>query len=260
MSKSSKNLFNLKEFNNLHYKQNLSINQIAEKFDTYPNKVRRLALALGGKIRNKSDAQKIALQTGRKKHPTQGKTRSEEVKTKISESVYEAWDNLSEKEKKRRSAISKANWDKKSAKEKELFFTKASQAIRETAKNGSKLELCLHKWLIEEGYEVAFHKEHLISNEKMHLDIFIRNLGVAIEVDGPGHFQPIWGQDQLKQNQRSDQKKDGILMNQKMYIIRVRQKKSLTKKLIRDIQTELSAILLLIKEEQPKTRKFVIGD
>ena len=59
--------------------------QIAEKFDTYANKIRRVLQKNKITLRGSKDAQKNALSTGRAKHPTKGHHRSENTKKKISE-------------------------------------------------------------------------------------------------------------------------------------------------------------------------------
>ena len=57
------------------YEQNhKSFQQIAKDHSTYANKVRRDAKKFQIKIRDKSEAQKNALQTGAHIHPTKGKS------------------------------------------------------------------------------------------------------------------------------------------------------------------------------------------
>ena len=54
------------------YDENLSTYEIAEKYDTYPNKIRRILIKNGKKPRTKSEAQKAAIATGKSVHPTEG--------------------------------------------------------------------------------------------------------------------------------------------------------------------------------------------
>lgn len=75
-----------------------SVRDIAEEHGTYPNKIRREILSHGYHLRDKSAAQKAALQSGRHKHPTKGRARPLEVKLKISNSVAEARRNAKTKE------------------------------------------------------------------------------------------------------------------------------------------------------------------
>ena len=67
----------------LYTVQQKSFADIAELCGTYANKIRRDAQALKITIRNKSEAQKNALETGKHKHPTKGSERSQRTKEKI---------------------------------------------------------------------------------------------------------------------------------------------------------------------------------
>ena len=49
----------------LYQEKNFSTHQLAEKFDTYPNKIRRILKKHGVQLRGKGEAQKIALEQGR---------------------------------------------------------------------------------------------------------------------------------------------------------------------------------------------------
>lgn len=257
---NGKDLFTLEEFNDMHYSANMSIIEIAEKYNTYPNKIRRFAKKIGANFRNKSDAQKTALKTGRQKHPTKGKTRDEDVKIKISESISVYWDDMDDDERERRSEIAKQQWDNMSDDEKRDLREKAHQGIRKAAKFGSKLELQILEAIISWGYKTRYHQQHLIAREKMHLDILIPELKTAIEIDGPSHSQPIWGQDHLEKSLQADQKKDGLLLAMGFCVIRIKQEKDVTKKIVRDILIRLEDILKQIQENFPPTgkRRFIL--
>jgi len=243
----------------MHHDNKMSIYEISEKYETYPNKIRRLAKKLGAEIRNKSQAQRVALETGRQEHPTKGKDRDEETKIKISESVAEMWDDMPKKEKKRRASLAKDQWENMTDVEKQNLKDKASEGIRKAAKNGSKLEIELLDWLVKEGYKVTFHKQHVVSNERMHLDLVLTEKAIAIEIDGPSHSQPIWGKKTLTRSIATDAKKDGLLLGAGFMIIRIKQQKDLTKKLVRDIIVELEGVLNKIsvaKKWRPKVYKI----
>ena len=60
------------------YNKNQSTYEIAESLGTYPNKIRRILVKNGINLRDRSSAQSLALDTGRHKHPTKGKLRTEE--------------------------------------------------------------------------------------------------------------------------------------------------------------------------------------
>jgi very-short-patch-repair endonuclease len=212
-----------------HYtEENKSFQEIAEMYDTYPNRVRRDAKKLGIKIRSKSEAQKLALESGKHKHPTKGTVRTEETKSKIGKSVMSSWEKMSDVELARRSVVAKANWESLSEDEKQDMFNKANQAVRESSKTGSKLEKFLYKGLLNNGYRVEQHKENVL-NTKLHIDLFLPTISVAIEVDGPSHFEPVWGEEALKRAQSYDNKKTGILIGKGIKLIRIKQKKDYSK-------------------------------
>lgn len=253
----------LKRFINETYnKREMSIPQIAKECNTYANKIRRIIIRTGYLIRSKSEAQKLALASGRHKHPTKGVGHSEEAKVKISESQTEVWDNLTDAEREHRSAIGRKQWDSMSDAEKEEFKRKSHEKVREAAKKGSKLELFLLEELLKAGYQVDFHKEHFVKNERLQVDLFLGKIGVAVEVDGPSHFEPIWGEDVLKKNQQADAQKDGLLLGMGFCVIRVQQKRSLSAKYKRDILQELLGHLEKIAKKLPPRAKrhIILGD
>lgn len=205
--------------------KNQSFAQIAESQGTYANKVRRDAVKLGFKIRSKSEAQKLALTSGRHKHPTKGEKRSEEVKQKIGKGIMQSWDNLSIEQLHERRKKAKENWEKLSDEEKADITHKANLAVRKASDEGTKLEKFLLTKLINMGYKVEFHKEQFLSNTKLQIDLFLPIMNVAIEIDGPSHFEPIWGQDVLDKNVKYDNKKNGLIIGRGMVLIRIKQTK-----------------------------------
>ncbi len=213
----------------LYVKQNLSLGDVAEQLNTYPNKIRRDAKKFDIPLRDKSDAQKNALKTGKHKHPTKGTKRTEDTVKKIGMSVMQNWADMSKSEKKRRTVLAKQQWDNLSDDQKELMQKKAIEAVRKSSKEGSKLEKFILNGLLEKGYRVDFHKEQLLSNTKLQIDIFLPSHNIAIEVDGPSHFEPVWGDDALKKNKTYDSKKTGLLLGKGIKLIRVTQRHDFSK-------------------------------
>ena len=209
--------------------ENKSFQEIANTYGTYANKIRRDAQKFGIKIRSKSEAQKLALTTGKHKHPTKGTKRKEETKNKIGNSVMKSWDNLDEVSLNKRKEKSRENWNKLSDEEKQSRLQAANSGVRSSSKLGSKLERYLLESLMENGYKVIPHQEHILSNTKLHIDLFLPKANIAIEVDGPSHFEPVWGEEALKKNQEYDNKKNGLLIGKGINIIRIQQKKDFSK-------------------------------
>lgn len=237
-------------------KKQRSTHEIAADCNTYPNKVRRAIIKFGFLLRDRSEAQSAALKTGRHSHPTKGTKRPEKVKKKISDSLTKTWDELTDKEWDERSKIAKQQWKKMDEKQKQELFQKAAQGIREAAEHGSKLERYLLLGLRGKGYKVDFHKTYVISAEKQHLDLFLPDHNIAIEVDGPTHFDPIWGEEKLQKRIASDHKKNGLLINSGRTIIRVQCKfKNLTNTIKKDA---LEGLLEAIKKATELTKPTLI--
>lgn len=174
-------------------------------------------------MKTKSDAQKLALDSGRFTHPTKGKKRNDAVKSKISASMAESWNQISDEEKKKRSEKAKANWDNLTESDKKALQDSAHAAIRVSAKEGSKLEKYVYEHLMHSQFQVIFHKKELIPNNRLEVDIFVTDKKTAIEIDGPSHFLPIWGEDKLLKTQASDMQKAGLLNGYGYHLIRIKQ-------------------------------------
>jgi very-short-patch-repair endonuclease len=249
-----------KEYLIKHYEQlNQSFADIAKQCETYANKLRRDSIKFGLKIRNKSEAQKNALKIGKTQHPTKGKTRSEETKNKIGVGVLESWASLDNAELQKRRDKAKENWEKMSEEEKQNMLHEANLAVREASKKGSKLELYLLDALLNDGFHVEFHKEHNLLNTKLQIDLFLPTLNVAIEVDGPSHFEPVWGDEALKRNKKYDDKKSGLIIGKGLFLVRVKQSKDFSPTRAQLVFQELKTVLDDIKN-QSNTKIITIGD
>jgi very-short-patch-repair endonuclease len=241
---------------------NNSLQNIAHKYNTYANKIRRDAIKFGIALRDKSEAQKNALNTGVHKHPTKGTTRPDDTKTKIGVSLVHSWEQLSDNELENRKNTAKKNWEKKSKNDKENMLTKANKAVRQASKDGSKLEKFISQCLIKDNHKIEFHKEQLLANTKLQIDIFLPTMNVAIEVDGPSHFAPVWGDDVFNRNISYDNKKTGLIIGKGLVLIRIKQTKDFSKSRALLIYQELKTILdnIQIKFPPINQRTIEIGD
>ena len=236
----------------LYQDKKWSTYQIAEKLNTYPNKVRRILTKNGIKLRGSKSAQINALKKGRAIHPTAGSSMSEETKQKISETQGKVWDSLNKKEKEYRSQIGKAVWDQKSDEEKANFIAQAQAAIRKSSKAGSKLEHFLLDELGKENLKVEFHKEQWLQNQNLQVDLYLPEYRTVIEVDGPSHFKPVWGEENLQKNIKADQQKTGLVLSGGLVMIRIKQDQSLTQRFMRNTLDKLLTLLMKIKQDYPK--------
>lgn len=207
----------------LYIQEKRSFAEIAGLHNTYANKIRRDAKKFRIKIRDKSDAQKNAIKTGKHKHPTKGQERSQDVKNKIGLSLINSWDNLSDQQKNKRKQKAKELWENLSEDEKQSRLIAANKAVRDASKKGSKLEHFILNFLLSNNFKVDFHKEQILSNTKLQLDLFIPATSIAIEVDGPSHFLPVWGDDALAKNIKYDNKKSGLIIGKGLKLIRIKQ-------------------------------------
>jgi len=236
----------------LYKEENFSTHQLAEKFSTYPNKIRRLLKKHGVELRSKGEAQKIALEEGRTEHPTKGKVMKASTKLKISEKQGELWDNMPEEKRQQRVETGKDSWNKKTAAEREALIKKAHEAVQEASRIGSKLEHFVLEELTKAGFVVEFHKEHWLQNNRLQIDLFVPELRTAIEVDGPSHFRPVWGIDNLIKNQKADRQKTGLVLGQGLVLIRVKMEKKFSQRYARQTAKNLLEILNSIENIYPK--------
>lgn len=214
-----------KLIHSLYVEDGHSFANIAESYDTYANKIRRDAKKFNIPIRDKSDAQKNALKTGKHKHPTKGQKRPDSVKEKIGLGVLNSWENMDEAELMKRKLSAKNNWENLDNNTKLNILQSANNAVRQASKTGSKLEKFIHKQLLSDGYKVEFHKEQILVNTKLQIDIFLPTISLAIEIDGPSHFEAVWGQDALQKNKKYDSKKEGLIIGKGWSLIRIIQTK-----------------------------------
>ena len=246
----------------LYLGQNYSFHDIADKYGTYANKIRRDAKKFKVAIRNKSEAQKNALKTGNHKHPTKGTTRDSSTKEKIGMSVMNFWDNISDNELEKRKQIAKNNWDNMSEDQKNHIKKQANLAVRGASKLGSKLEKFLLDKLLADGHKVDFHKEQSLLNTKLQIDLFLPQDNIAIEVDGPSHFLPVWGDDVLDKNIKYDNKKTGLILGKGLVLIRIKQLKEFSKSRGNVLYQQLAEHINHIKIKYPDkdSRYIEIGE
>ena len=202
-------------------KRGRSANDISKELGTYPKKIARIISKHGYDVRGRSEAQIAALESGLSVHPTAGKKRSEEEKNSIARGVSKRWHSLSDKQKKEFSHAAKERWDAMSELEKQEIQRAAGRALRLAGIEGSKAEKFLRKKLLENDYEVVLHKKGLISGNH-EIDIFLPELKTVIEIDGPQHFFPIWGEERLNKTIEYDSKKNGQLISAGYCVIRVK--------------------------------------
>jgi very-short-patch-repair endonuclease len=250
---------NSKKVIDLYLKENKSTYEIAEIMETYPNKIRRVLKKSGVELKNKSEAQKNAIKSGKTKHPTLGKQRSYEEKLKISASVKKHWQNMTEEEYAEKVKQSKDRWANMSESDKNKMLDAAIKAIQVAGKEGSKLEKYIYQELMSAGFKVEFHKKYLIQNENLEIDMYVPESKAIIEIDGPSHFLPIWGEEKLQKQIKADNNKSGLILSKGMAIIRIKHLSDSTCLADREkLRLDILKILGRLKESfPPRSKRYI---
>lgn len=199
----------------------MSASEIAKELGTYTLNVTRALKYLKIPIRSKSETQSLVLEQNKAPHPTKGKKLSKETKAKIGNKIHDRYEALSDEEKQERSDAAKERWDNYSDDHIERMRQLSYAGIRRSSKEGSRLEHEIIEGLKENGI-VAFHHHNLNEQERLEVDVYCPHSKVAIEIDGPAHYQPIWGHDALARHQKADAEKNGILLLNGFHVIRVK--------------------------------------
>ncbi|MHA2401435.1 MAG: hypothetical protein ACXADH_00470 [Candidatus Kariarchaeaceae archaeon] len=240
------------------YKEGFSCGEIAEEFNTYSKKIERVLKKNGVKIRSRAEAMKLAIKRGRAEHPTEGKKRDDEAKLAISKGREQAWKDMPEDMKKEFAKGAKERWDNMDPVKKQEMQSKAGAALREACLEGSKAEKFLKKKLQEIGYNVVMHKKGLIQGN-FEIDLLLPELNTIIEIDGPQHFLPLFGEDKLAETIKMDSVKNGLLIGKGFCVIRV---KYLCKTMNLSVERKLwDAVSKQVEQIEvkfpPKTKRFI---
>lgn len=235
------------------YREGLSIREVAKKYNTYPNKVLKVLNNAGEPVRSKSEAQKVALDLGKSKPPLLGKKRTEADKDNISKARAKAWASISDEQRESFKNAAKARWEALSDTDRADMQSRAGEALRAASVDGSKAEKFLYESLIHKGYNVILHKKGLIAGEKYEIDLFLPDLMTIIEIDGPQHFLPVFGEERLDKTIQYDIIKNGVLISKGYCVIRVKYlTKHISRKKTRDLLTLVVQQLENIKKQFPK--------
>jgi len=204
------------------YDDNHSVREIAEMMDTYPNKILREFKKIGKEVRSKTDSAKVACDKGRIKPPMLGKKRTQAEKDNIAEHQVKRWKNMSDAALDEFKQNARDRWETESVEKKLDRQKKAGEALRRASIEGSKAEKFLYEELTKSGYDVIIHKVGLIPGQKFEVDLYLPSLKVAIEIDGPQHFLPVYGETNLHRNIKYDAIKNGVLLSRGICVIRVK--------------------------------------
>lgn len=211
------------------YEQGLSIREIAKKIGRSSTYVYSKLTKLGVEKRSHSEAQKLAIDTGRSQHPTKGKKLSDATKMAIGKSLTDYNNRMTPKQKLAGSRQRSKLWKQRTKTDTAAMTQSGHEGIRQTTKKGSAVERFICHKLTENGIAYDFHYKSPHGSSNLEVDIMLKNGMTAIEVDGPSHFFPIWGDEKLAKTKESDLKKNGLLTGLGYTVIRVQYKKTGTR-------------------------------
>lgn len=197
-----------------------SISQIAKEYLTYPSRIQKILKNNNVKSRTKSEAQKAALESGASVHPTKDKKMSDESKSKISAKNSAKWQDKTDDELAAFKDRARENWFKKTDQDRHEMSKLAGQALFKASKNGSKAEHFVCSKLLSAGYNTQIHRKDIGGSYEV--DLYLPDYAIAIEIDGPHHFIPVFGEEKLQKSIRFDGVKNGILMSKGISIIRMK--------------------------------------
>ena len=240
------------------YGEGYSTIAIAKELGTYPKKIERILKKNGEQLRSRSESQALAIKSGRAKHPTKGLTRSEEDKTKISMGVEKAWQEMPEEQRKQLAKSAKNRWDNIDPEKRREMQEKAGRALRLACVEGSKAEKFLKGKLEDSDYEVVMHKKGLIEGN-FEIDLLLPEINTIIEVDGPQHFLPLFGESKLAETIKLDSIKNGRLVSKGFCVIRVKYLcRNMNKSVERRLWSLVSEAVDKIKDKfPPKTKRLI---
>ncbi len=249
---------NTKKIIEQYTKEGLSCGEIAESLGTYSKKIERLLKKNGVTLRDKSAAAKNALKTGRAKPINEGGPRSEADKIAISKGMEKRWKNMSDEKRQKFSEDCKERWKKIPESTRREMQAKAGRALQRACVEGSKAEKSLKSSLEANGYVVEMHKKGLIQGN-FEIDLLLPELKTIIEIDGPQHFLPIFGEAKLAEVIKLDSIKNGLLVGRGFCVVRIRY---LSNKFNKAVERRLwdlvsKAIEDIAKEFPPEGKRFI---
>lgn len=204
------------------YDEGKTIREIAEICKVSTSYVVRSFKKNGKELRSKSDAGRLAYENGKIFPPTTGKKRSKSEKDRIARGRAAAWKGLEPEAREAFRNAARERWESWPDEKVEERQRLAGEALSVASKEGSKLEKFMYEFLTKEGYRVILHKKGLIAGEKYEIDLYLPDQRIAIEIDGPQHFLPIFGEDRLQRTIKYDEAKNGTLVSHGLCVVRLK--------------------------------------
>lgn len=215
------------------FEQGLSTYKIAEKLGCNQSHIYRTIQKWNKthpdnliKVRSKSEAQQINIEAGG--HQRLGTHHSDESKLRISDTMRDFYDGEAGTAAKiKKSEDKKEEWANLPDEKKHEIVTNMRVAAKEQMKlgRGSKFENYLADELKKIGVEVEQRTHNYTPGQKMEVDIAIPQHSIAIEVDGPTHWDAnVYGPEALQVVQERDKFKNDLLNSGGFDVLRLQDK------------------------------------
>ncbi len=215
---------NEQDVRDLYLKKGLSMRGVAKKVGVPLATLSRFMKKCGIITRSKAEAQKNYLSEN--DHQMKGRKHTAETKKKISHSLGDFWDALSDNErekfKQQIGSAWKRKWESMSEVERRTMMEGLSSKAKLSQGKGSRLERFIAEELRKRGYLVEERSIHYTAGKDFEVDLALPGEMIAIEVDGPTHFMPIYGDEHLEQQQDRDERKDDMINAIGYSVLRVR--------------------------------------
>lgn len=212
------------EVRRLYQDEGLSMRKVAAELDVPLATLNRFMKRNGITARDKKQAQKNYLKDN--DHQMKGRKHTDETKKKISQGLGEFWDSLTVEEtealKAKIGSAWKRKWSAMSDAERRQMMAELAAKAKEAAGGGSRLERFIAEELQKRGYVVEERSTNYTAGKSFEVDLALPKERVAIEVDGPTHFMPIYGEDHLAEQQERDARKDELIMSTGYRVLRIR--------------------------------------
>ena len=214
---------NEQEVRRLYYEERLSMRKVAVAVDVPLATLSRFMKKHGITARSKASAQKNFLKDN--DHQMKGRKHTDETKKRISHSLGDFWDSLSDEEreevKRKIGSAWRRKWEAMSEQERKLMMEDLASKAKAAQGNGSRLERFIAEELRKRGYLVEERTTNYTSGKSFEIDIALPSESIAIEVDGPTHFLPIYGEEHLEQQRERDARKDELVNSAGYNMLRV---------------------------------------
>jgi very-short-patch-repair endonuclease len=214
---------NIQVVRELYLDQGMSMRGVAKKVGVPLATLSRFMKKNGIFARSKGEAQKNFLKEN--DHQMKGHKHSDETRKRISSSLGEFWDGLTDEErtevKRKIGAAWQRKWAGMSDQDRRSMMETLSAKSREAQGNGSRLERFIAEELRKRSYLVEERSTNYTGGKDFETDLALPKELIAIEVDGPTHFLPIYGEEHLAQQKERDARKDDMINSIGYSVLRI---------------------------------------